>query len=90
MSGPRTCNAALLALAEDPHFYAQLAHQVYTDALVGNAQLASTYVSTASRRGTTEDALKAYMAAHHYQLPFKVVLQVLDALTVETGITLQA
>lgn len=87
VSGPRTCNAALLALAEDTSFDAQLAHQVFECAAVGNTELASTYVSTASRRGTAADALRAYLATHHYHLPLQVVLQVLDALTVETGIT---
>ena len=85
VSGPLTCDAALLALAEESVFDASLAHQVYKCAVVGNAQLASTYVSTASRRGTADDTLRAYLAAHHYELPVKVVLQVLDA--VMTGIT---
>ena len=84
VSGPLTCDAALLALAEESVFDASLAHQVYKCAVVGNAQLASTYVSTASRRGTAGDTLRAYLATHHYQLPVKVVLQVLDA--VMTGI----
>ena len=84
MSGPLTCKAALLALAEDQIVDAQLAHQVFECAAVEDYQLASTYVSTACRRGAADDAIRAYMATHHYQLPFKIVLQVLDALTIET------